>query len=79
MLIDTLKERQGDMSYDDFARLIQIKTHSLRSFIVGDRNMGIANVRKIATWARQVEDAELIEALIDYALCGQKNAQMGEE
>ena len=68
ILIKALKHRQGALSYDDLARIIGIKTPSLHKYLTGDRNLGIANVRKIATWARSNNDNELIQALTDYAL-----------
>ena len=68
VLIETLKARQGVLSCDDLARIIGIKTPSLQKYLKGERNLGVANIRKIATWARSNQDNEMVQALIDYAL-----------
>ncbi len=68
ILISALKERMGDNSHDDLAREIGIKTASLYGYLNGTRNMSIPNINIVAAWAKENDDIQLINALINYSL-----------
>jgi hypothetical protein len=67
-LSEMMDQRRNGIPYDDLAREIGMKTPTLFRYIAGQRNMSVLNIRKIATWAREKDDKELINALVSYAI-----------
>jgi len=67
-LAQMIDDRRGNTSYDDLAREINMKTATLHRYVTGERNMSVPNIRKIAAWAREKGDTELVSALASYAL-----------
>lgn len=67
-VVTILNERRADLTYDDFAREIGIKTPTLFRLLTGRHGMGVDSIRYFARWAKRQRDIALINALASYAL-----------
>lgn len=64
-------EKPGQpLSYDKMARSISPNMNgtTLYRFVQGTKRLGVTNLRMIAGWASECGDAELLRALVLYAL-----------
>ena len=67
-LAQLLRNRRGEIPYEDLAREIDIKTSTLFRQLVGQRVTSLVTLRKLAKWAHKKKDEELLDALATYAL-----------
>ena len=67
-LAQLLRNRRGEIPYEDLAREIDIKTSTLFRQLTGQRVISLKTVRKLAWWAAKRNDTELLDALASYSL-----------
>jgi hypothetical protein len=68
-LMEMVETRRGDLSYEDYAHRIGLKTSVLYKYVkeAGARDMSIPNLQKMARYYYEQGDKEMVEALASYA------------
>ena len=67
-LIKLLKQRQGEMSMEEYANKMGTRTSTLHRQYSGGRNLSIDILQRYAVYFREKGDQEMIDALASYAL-----------
>jgi len=69
-LMEMVEARRGDVSYEDYAHRMGLKTSVLYKYVKerGKRDMSIPNLQKMARFYYQQGDNEMVEALASYAI-----------
>jgi predicted transcriptional regulator len=67
-LMELIKQRQGDMSIEEFANKMGTRAATLYRQYNGERQLGIDALRRYAAYFRDQGDDEMIHALKSYAL-----------
>lgn len=74
-LMKMIKERQGDLSTEEYANKMGIRQATLWRYYKSERNISIDIIRRLARFYRQQGDSVMLEALSAYALDGESPSQ----
>jgi transcriptional regulator with XRE-family HTH domain len=67
-LMEMIKNRQGEMSIEEFANKMGTRSATLSRQYNGERNLGVDALRRYAAYFKQRNDVEMLKALASYAL-----------
>lgn len=68
-LMEMVEARRGDLSFEDYARELGLKTSVLYKYVKeqGNRDMSLPNFKRIAQYYHKKGDTEMVDALVQYA------------
>ena len=67
-LVKMLRDRQGEMSIEEFANKMNLRGATLFRYYSGERKISLPSVRKMADYFDRLDDSEMIQALASYSL-----------
>lgn len=65
-LVKMIKQRQGDMSMEEYANKVGLRGATLSRYYNEEREIGLTAIRKLALY--HADDPEMLRALSSYAL-----------